>query len=141
MRILFLLLLSVFFLNVRLYAQTTDEVDPIDRDYKVCMSKDTSITTVCNCAFEAYAKWNDRMELYYKKLMREVKNDTAKQIAEKAQGAWLTWRDTEFGTYNCIFDKGGTKWSRVRAEERLNMMRERAQQLKAYYDVLHNNRQ
>ncbi|MDR3679202.1 MAG: DUF1311 domain-containing protein [Flavipsychrobacter sp.] len=140
MKILFLIIFSIAISQVHLYAQDKQDEDRIETEYKACLGNDTSVVTICNCSFKAYAKWNDQMEYYYKKLLREIPIDTAKQIAKKAQGAWLTWRDTEFGTYNCIFDKEGSMWNRVRAEERLNMMRERAQQLRAYYEVLKHNK-
>ncbi len=140
MKILFLIVFSVVVSPVHLYAQEVQAEDRIETEYKACLGNDTSVVTICNCSFKAYAKWNDQMEYYYKKLIREIPNDTAKEIGKKAQNAWLTWRDTEFGTYNCIFDKEGSKWNRVRAEGRLNMMRERAQQLKAYYEVLRQSK-
>jgi uncharacterized protein YecT (DUF1311 family) len=141
MKVLFLLILTVIICRAHVHAQAKDAVDPIEHDYRACVGTDTSVTTICNCAFKAYGRWNDQMELYYKRLMKELENQKEKQIAEKAQNAWKTWRDTEFGEYNCIFDKNGSKWNKVRAEGRLSMMRERAHQLKAYYEVLRNSKE
>ncbi len=139
MKTLFLLVVSIVVCQAYVYAQVAEQPDPIDKEYRACLSNDTSVTNLCNCAFKAYGKYNDQMDLYYKRLIKEIP-DTARKYAEKAQGAWMTWRDTEFGTYNCIFDKEGSQWNRVRTEGRLSMIKERAHQLKAYYEVLHDSR-
>lgn len=109
---------------------------PIDKSFEECLAKDTSAGNLYNCAFEAYASWDRMMDKEYKKLLRNLKTEKDRAAMKQAQSSWITYRDNEFRTYDNMFNKPGSRWIRLRAEGRIDIVRTRALQLKQYNEEL-----
>ncbi len=133
MKILFPVLL---FLTIKCTAQNIDKESPIDISYTKCTNKDTSSAGICNCAFKAYADWDRELNKYYNRLKKALHNPKDKAALEKAEAAWLQYRDAEFQSYDYMFNKAGTDWCKTRADSRISVVRDRVMQLKTYYDTI-----
>jgi uncharacterized protein YecT (DUF1311 family) len=133
-----LLLLSAFTLTICLNtrAQSFDKKDPIDQSYEDCLRKDTSIANISNCAYVAYAKWNKELEKYYNKIQRELKKAKDKSSFIQSQRAWQAYRDAEFNSYDNMFNRPGDRWTYIRANNRVDIVKARVLQLREYYEIL-----
>ena len=110
--------------------------DPIDQAYQTCLQKDTSTANICACAFTAYGKWETEMNNAYKKLSKTLKTDKDKAALKQAQAAWLAYKEAEFTNYDHIFNRPGGKWCGIRQDNRIEMIRARTLQLRAYTEAL-----
>ena len=106
--------------------------DHIDIEYNECLAKDSTYVNLCNCAFVAFDKWNKELDVSYKKLLKNLKAEKDKNSLKQAQAAWLIFRDAEFKAYNNIFNIPGGKWCGLRQDGRIDIVRERALQLRNY---------
>lgn len=116
-------------------AQTRKE-DEIDIAYFHCLDQDTSSGNIGGCAFIAYGKWEKEMKDTYSKLMRELKKKDEKDALQQSQKAWEAYRDATFLSYDMMFDKPGSQWCLLRHNDRIDMVRSRALQLRSYYQSL-----
>ena len=132
--ILFVMLLSVVS-GISARAQTPKE-DRIDEEYHQCLLKDTSYANVSACSFAAYSKWDKEMNKTFNKFIGKLKKDKDKAAMKQSQKAWLAYRDAEFSSYNFMFDRPGNRWSVLRQEGRIEIVRERTLQLRAYLEAL-----
>lgn len=131
-----LLLLAVFPVAVSCIAQTNEKKDPIDADYESCVGKDSSKTNVSNCAYTTYGKWHSELDKAYGRVMKKLRRPADKAALKQAQTAWLAYQSAEFAAYDNMFNIPGTKWYAVRLNNRINVIKERVQQLRSYYAVL-----
>lgn len=120
-------------------AQTRHEVH-IDEDYYHCLAKDTSYATLCDCAYQAYGKWYKEMERAYDLVYRKLGTEKDRQALKEAQEAWKVWRDAEFKGFDIFFNRPGSKWSNVRQNSRIDVVRTRANQLLDYLEALEDKK-
>ena len=129
-----IILLAVFLSMSGLAMAQTAKQERIDDEYAKCLTKDTSYSNICNCAFEAFGKWDKEMDRAYKKLLNEVKKEKDKSAIRLSQKAWLAYKDAEFACYNDIFNQPGNKWSLLRQDGRIDIVRARTLQLRHYQE-------
>ena len=129
------LLLSLLLITIHCTAQTTEK-DPIDVDYENCIGKDTSGSTISNCVYIAYGKWQSELDKYYDRIMKKLVKPKDKSSFKQAENAWLAYRSAEFSAYDNMFNKPGGNWYVLRLNSRVNVIRERVQQLRDYYEAL-----
>ena len=131
-----LLLIFLIGIATTTNAQTIKQ-DDIDKEYNKCIAADTSCAVVSDCAFRSYAKWEQQMKDEYDRLLHELKREEDKTALKDAQKAWLAYRDATFVSYDMMFNIPGDKWCRQRHEDRIDLVRSRALQLRDYYEALH----
>ena len=117
-------------------AQAISDEDPIDREYNSCILKDSSSANICACAYFAYGKWEGEMDNAYKKLNRILKKDSDKAALKQSQTAWKAYRDAEFSSYDHMFNRPGGNWCGIRQDNRIEVVRARAIQLRGYLEAL-----
>ena len=127
--------LALVFVTNLCSAQTRKEED-IDIDYKKCILNDSTCVTVSDCAFTAFGRWEKEMNKVYDKLLHELKKQDDKKALKAAQSAWLAYRQATFASYDMMFNIPGDKWCRLRHEDRIDIVRTRTLQLRAYYEIL-----
>jgi len=128
----------MFLLTAPAYSQDSkaNEMHPIDIRLEKCHSIDSNQTTagMMNCEAIAREEWDLEMNKYYKLLMGILSPDERAKL-KTAQISWLNYRDKEkefSGTM--YYNMQGTMW-RVAAAGRLcDIVRQRALELKVYYD-------
>jgi len=131
----FLFLFFTTFIALSVSAQDRKQ-DDIDIEYNKCVVKDSACPNVSDCAFRAYAAWEKQMKDEYDRLLRELKKEDDKLALKQAQEAWLAYRDATFTSYDFMFDIPGNKWCLQRHEDRIGLVRDRALQLRSYYELL-----
>lgn len=122
------------------FCQNTAKADSniIDRDLKACLDSETNETTVgmVYCATEAESRWDAEMNKYYKLLQKTLRPDEMAKL-KASQIKWLEFRDAEFSTANKIYDDmQGTMWRIVSVDTDMEIVKQRALELKSYYDDL-----
>ncbi|MGN6568893.1 MAG: lysozyme inhibitor LprI family protein [Flavipsychrobacter sp.] len=134
MRRLLLGLIILFSFKSATHAQTT--IDPIDKAYANCKQAHNTPAGMANCAFDAYKSWNNELNKYYNRTLKLLRKQGDISSLKNAQKAWTAFRDAEFTAYNNMFNKSGDRWTAIRAENRIALVRARALQLRNYYDSL-----
>lgn len=115
------------------------ETYPIDNWMAQCIEKDNSTVGMRNCIGKAYAMWDKELNTNYANLMKRCSPE-AKKALKSAQLAWIKYRDSEFKVINeVIGKKDGTIWLLVYDENRKDLVRTRAIQLKSYLSSLEDN--
>lgn len=109
---------------------------PIDEFEKECIKKDSTTAGMANCTYEAQKKWDSELNKYYKMLLSLLDNKDRNQLRE-SQRIWLDFRNAEFKTIKSFYEKmEGTMFISMRSANYLSIVKERALQLKEYYELL-----
>jgi len=109
---------------------------PIDKRLGECIKKDSTTAGMNNCADEACKQWDTELNKYYKLLMGVLSKEQKQQLKD-SQIAWLKYRDleTKFRT-DALLSRQGTIYSNLAAAEAMDIVKQRALELKSLYDTL-----
>jgi hypothetical protein len=121
--LLFILLFIVFYFTQ----------NQIDNELKKCLGKENSTANQRNCIISAQQSWDKELNKYYA-LLNQKLNKIAKKELLEAQRNWISFRDSEFKLINkYYFDvKKGTLFYVIAENRKLEIIKERALQLKEY---------
>ena len=121
-------LLFILLFNVFSFAQ-----NQIDADLKKCLEKDNSTASQRNCIISAQQSWDKELNKSYHSLSKKLSITGKKELLE-AQRNWISFQDSEFKLINkYYFDvKKGTMFQVIAENKRLEIIKERAIQLKEY---------
>ena len=112
------------------------EFNVIDKAEDACINKAVSTTDMLNCTATAYDAWDKEMNKYYNLLMQKLSAEQ-KSALLKTQKSWLAYRDNSFTFINdSIKEKQGTMYLNVASGERRAIVKQRALQLKEYYQII-----
>lgn len=113
-----------------------EEVYSIDKAEDACISKTSSTAGMLKCTAIAYDAWDKEMNKYYNLLMKKLPTEQKNELL-KAQKSWLTFRDNDFTLINnSIEEKQGTMYLNIASGERREIVKQRALQLKEYYQII-----
>lgn len=130
--ILILVTISIFFIQP-VFAQ---EEHTIDKQLDECMENSKYITSkMVECCEEAQLQWEQRMDKYYKLLMNAL-DERAKKALRNSQAAWVEFKNLEFKFIPQYFQDTGSYTGPVSAGNRVTIIRDRALQLKSYYQTV-----
>jgi uncharacterized protein YecT (DUF1311 family) len=109
----------------------------IESQLKKCLDKDYSTAGQLNCTYAATKSWDLQMNKYYNLTLKKLPKAQQSKFMS-AQKAWLKFRDSEFALIDdyYYYVKEGTMYQVMGASEKSNIVKDRAKQLKVYYDVL-----
>ena len=115
-----------------------EDSHPIDVFLDECQEQNTSTAGMVDCLEQACKKWEVEIEKYYNLLM-DILKEESKERLRQSQLAWLKFRDleSEFISEGYFLDIG----SYIRPTKRSNQLtiiRNRALQLKIYYNTVNN---
>jgi uncharacterized protein YecT (DUF1311 family) len=131
-----ILILALFALLSGISNISLAKVNPIDDFEEKCCAKNYSTIGMLECTEKAYKMWDAELNKYYNLLMKEL-SSPEKQDLKTAQVAWLNFRDREFKNINNINQKcQGTMYINIAAGQKREMVKQRALQLKEYYNTL-----
>ena len=107
----------------------------IDLDLEKCLGNDNSTAGQRNCIISAQNSWDKELNISYLSLSQRL-GKTSKQELVTAQRNWILFRDSEFKLINkYYFDiKKGTIFYVISENKKLEIIKERALQLKEYDD-------
>ncbi|UQB67418.1 lysozyme inhibitor LprI family protein [Epilithonimonas zeae] len=105
----------------------------IDQTLEKCLNQDNSTAGQRNCIISAHQSWDKELNKSYTSLNHKLKNTAKKELLE-AQRNWILFRDSEFKLINkYYFDvKKGTIFQVISENKKLQIIKERALQLKEY---------
>jgi len=122
-------------LSVTIYSQQTPQ-HPIDKALEACLDKDSTTAGMVDCIGKAYDKWDKELNRVYAELMKRLSPDARTKLKE-AQVQWLKFRDAEFQMQGGIYSKlEGTMYIPMSADSRMQVVKNRALELKSYLDLL-----
>jgi uncharacterized protein YecT (DUF1311 family) len=131
----YIIVLLLLFLAFSGNAQTRKE-DQIDEEYHKCLMNDTSYAVLADCSFKAFEQWDKELNKAYGKLLEKIKKEKDREAMKESQAAWIAYKDAEFKAYNFVFNLPGNEMSIMREEGRIEVVRERTLQLRAYIEAL-----
>ena len=125
----------IFFILIPIRVNSQDS-NPIEKELTDCMDKNPSTMGVLDCIDAAYQKWDDELNIYYKKLM-EILDEEGKTSLKNAQKKWIEFRDLEFKNIQNIYSfKEGTMYLPMQALDKMDIVKRRALELKDFFELL-----
>lgn len=121
-------ILFLFLINVFSMAQ-----NKIDADLEKCLSQRNSTAGQVSCVSSARDSWDKELNKSYISLSQKLTKNGKKELVE-AQRSWILFRDSEFKLIDkYYFDvKKGTLFYVIAENKKLEIVKERALQLKEY---------
>ncbi|MGV8057299.1 MAG: lysozyme inhibitor LprI family protein [Smithellaceae bacterium] len=117
-------------------AQGNKSDHPIDKWFEKCVAQDDSTAGMRECYSKAYDLWDKELNKAYIKLMNKAHTE-GKKALKSAQQSWIRYRDSEFKLNNQIVGtRDGTMWLLVGDKDRMQIIKERALELRRYADIL-----
>lgn len=115
-------------MNAFSLAQTT-----IDQDLEKCLSQRNSTAGQVSCVSSAQQSWDKELNKFYISLSQKLSKTAKKELLE-AQRNWVSFRDSEFKLINKYYVdiKKGTLFYLIAENRKLQIIKERALQLKEY---------
>ncbi|MBT8379336.1 MAG: DUF1311 domain-containing protein [Ignavibacteria bacterium] len=138
MKLLITGMLFILLTNIAFGQENETEKHPIDIKVEECIANESNQTTIgmINCIQTAMEEWDAELNKYYKRLMNTLNTDEQEKLRD-AQRQWLVFRDKEFEFIGMRYGKmEGTMFNIIEADSRSNIVRQRALELKSYYDIL-----
>jgi len=132
---LFLALASVLLLATVSIAQEETK-HPIDKALEACIDKNGSTAGMVECTDKAYAAWDKELNKNYGELMRTLKA-SQKEALRLAQLEWIKYRDLDFKLIDSLYDTmQGTMYIPMRIDARMELVKQRALELKGFLDLV-----
>ena len=107
---------------------------PIDKLEEECINKNLTTAGMVNCTYEAQKQWDAELNKYYKLLMGLLHKNGQDKLRE-SQRAWIKFRDAEFESIENMYPQDATININIRAADKMSIVKERALQLKGYYET------
>jgi len=130
--------LFILLFNFTAAQDDNNDKHPIDIKVEECLAIHSNQTTIgmIECIQTAMEEWDDELNKYYKLLMNNLDINEQEKLRD-AQRQWLVFRDKEFEFIGTRYGKmEGTMFNIIEADSRNNIVRQRALELKSYYDIL-----
>ena len=131
-------LLLILFIQLMLAQESETDKHPIDIKVEDCLAIGSNQTTVgmIACIQIAMEEWDAEPNKYYKLLMNNLDINEQDKLRD-AQRQWLAFRDKEFEFIGTRYgNMEGTIFNIIEADSRNNFVKQRALELKSYYDIL-----
>ena len=133
---LFIIWVMVLFISLTSTLVYAEYIHHIDIFYEDCMNESKCITSeMVKCGEETYQKWEVELDKYYNLLMDVLDDDSKKQLRH-SQEEWIEFKDAEFAFIPYYFLDIGSYIGPATIDNKISIIRARALQLKAYYDIL-----
>jgi uncharacterized protein YecT (DUF1311 family) len=131
----FIIVIVILFISTVCFAQVKHPIDKFEEDE---IAKDSTTAGMANASVKAREKWDAEMNKYYKLLM-SILDKKSKEILKTSQKAWVEYRDKEFKNIQNIYTQlQGTMYIPMESQDKTEIVKSRALELKAYYELLKN---
>lgn len=120
------------------FAQIESTEDPIDIRLKQCLDSGNNQSTfgMARCTFDAGKQWDQELNKYYGLLMSALSPEGKIKLKD-SQRLWISYRDKEIEFAQTLYyNLEGTVWRIAFAERSMELTKQRALELKAYYQDL-----
>ena len=112
-----------------------ENLHPIDKAERDCIAKNMTTAGMSNCSYEAMDAWFKEIDKYISLLKNVTSEDEYNNILE-AQTQWKKYQEAEFKAVSILINKQGTIYQNILASEECDLVKQRAQNLKNFYDYL-----
>ena len=132
------ILFLTWILAVNAYGQAEMAEHIIDKRLRECLDSTENQTTIgmTGCSIRAGEEWDKELNKNYNLLISKLSVDEKEKL-KNAQRSWILYRDKELEFASTMYiDLQGTMWRIVLADRQTELTRQRALDLKAYYDNL-----
>lgn len=133
----FIALLTILTLSSGMFASGKDApADPLDKKVDALFEKARSTGDQFEAAEAGKKLWDEEMNRVYQ-LLRKKLSPAAAEALQASQRKWIEWRDAEFAAINTYYDQfKGTMYGPMRVGEQMDIVRQRALDLKARLEGL-----
>jgi uncharacterized protein YecT (DUF1311 family) len=110
---------------------------PIDKAFDACSEKDPSTAGMVKCMDKLYQAWDQELNKNYGQLLGKLK-PAQKGLLRASQLEWIKHRDADFKLIDSIYARlPGQRYDVIpmRLDERAELVRRRALQLKGFLDI------
>ena len=132
-------LLTTLFLTTFLFLHgQTEKKHPIDVELQKCLDTKENYTTLAmtECIVKAADSWDIELNKNYKILLGLLTEEQKEKLKE-SQRQWIKYRDNELEFSRSFYTQmQGTMWIPVAARTRLNLTKQRAEELSDYISTL-----
>ena len=135
------LLFAGLYIPVIAQNSESENMHPIDIRLQECLDTDSNQTTQGMTVFESEAQdqWFREMTKYYK-LLLELLSPEEKKKLEITQKRWMEYRESELDfAGSTYYNMEGTLWRVVAAGRACDIVKQRALELKEYYEMVTYN--
>jgi uncharacterized protein YecT (DUF1311 family) len=132
--------LFFFSFSIIAYSQGQPSVvkHPIDVQLSACLDSTENQTTadMVLCTIRAEETWDIELNKYYNLLMSVLSKDEKEKL-KLTQKAWLDYRDKEFSFSGTVHSNlEGTMYRIFAANRMMEIVKQRAEELRIYYDTI-----
>ena len=132
-------ILTILFLTTFLFLHgQTEKKHPIDVELQKCLDTKENYTTLAmtECIVKAADSWDIELNKNYKILLGLLTEEQKEKLKE-SQRQWIKYRDNELDFSRSFYTQmQGTMWIPVAARTRLNLTKQRAEELSDYISTL-----
>jgi len=132
-------ILTILFLTTFLFLHgQTEKKHPIDVELQKCLDTKENYTTLAmtECIVKAADSWDIELNKNYKILLGLLTEEQKEKLKE-SQRPWIKYRDNELDFSRSFYTQmQGTMWIPVAARTRLNLTKQRAEELSDYISTL-----
>ena len=112
-----------------------ENLHPIDKAERDCIAKNMTTAGMSNCSYIAMDEWFKEIDKYINLLKDVTSKDEYNNILE-AQTQWKKYQEAEFKAVSILINKQGTIYQNFLAGKECELVKQRAQDLKSFYDDL-----
>ena len=120
------------------FAQDTEkEKNPIDIRLDNCLNADSNYANInlVKCEIKALEEWDAELNKTYKEF-KDALDPSLQENLRDAQRKWVTYKESETQFMDAMYEKmEGTMWQIVIVDRQKEVIRQRAIELKNYYDT------
>ena len=129
-------LFSILFIFLFFGGVSRTEAYPVDEELEKCLSKTRNTQEMNICADIARISWEKEVEKTFFALKLMLDKKSVKKL-EESQKAWEKYRDNEFQSIDRMFEeKQGTMYFNIKKGLKVEIVKQRALNLKKYLDTL-----
>ena len=112
-----------------------ENLHPIDKAERDCIAKNMTTAGMSNCSYIAMDAWFKEIDKYVNLLKDVTSKDEYNNILE-AQTQWKKYQEAEFKAVSILINKQGTIYQNILAGKERNLVKQRAHDVKSFYDYL-----
>ncbi len=116
-------------------AEETKNIHPIDKEQQDCIDKNQTTAGMINCTNAAYKAWENEIDKNYAALLSTLSPE-GKEALKSSQSAWIEYRDKELLLLKSVYENiSGTMYRTMWAQDRVNIVKSRALELKEHTNI------
>ena len=112
-----------------------ENLHPIDKAERDCIAKQDATQAMNECSYKARDAWYKEIDKYMRLLKNVTSKDEYNNILE-AQTQWKKYQEAEFKAVSILINKQGTIYQNILAGEECNIVKQRAHDVKSFYEYL-----